>query len=362
LLAGLKRGVHLSIAVLALSVAILATLPGVTQAQGAAPMKDVQGPNHDADAASPAAEPSGSVLVHRATVENISANSTYLDEELINDNPDAVLYVTQIWNPGGGAGTYNEHPIGVWYDANRKGWAIFNQDREPMPEGAAFNVVVWRSLTEARFGFGDPGTEPAAGAAGSATEPASRSAEPQREVPRGESTPERATRPDPDRADEILVLSARLAKNAMSAVSSTAAAIAEFLSEDAYAHRWLLGIVLFALNLGLLLSVAQLVGHKWPRRLRVEESSGRGVDHEDGAAAGGNRSRHVGIYALVRRRRGRIRREQLPPKGLKLVTGAHNPNVRRLLGHPRSPTPQVPGSRHRKMAVAPKTRTANGGR
>lgn len=85
---------------------------------------------------------SNSVFVHRATPENISANSTYLNDPLANGNPDAVVSATQNWNPGGGSGTYNDHAIGVWYDADAGKWAIFNQDRQAMPEGAAFNVVV----------------------------------------------------------------------------------------------------------------------------------------------------------------------------------------------------------------------------
>ena len=82
------------------------------------------------------------VFVHRATAENVSENNTYLDSGVINDNPDAILYVTPNWNPGGEGSTYNDHATGVWFDAERQRWAIFNQDREPMPEGAAFNVAV----------------------------------------------------------------------------------------------------------------------------------------------------------------------------------------------------------------------------
>lgn len=91
---------------------------------------------------------SESVFVHRATPENISANSTYLDEPLANGNPDAVVSATQNWNPGGRSGTYNDHAIGVWYDADAGKWAIFNQDRQAMPEGTAFNVVVRESAKE----------------------------------------------------------------------------------------------------------------------------------------------------------------------------------------------------------------------
>src|ERR671920_451286 len=88
-------------------------------------------------------------FVHYATPENISANTTYLDNPHTNDDRDAILYVTQNWNPGGGAGTYNDHPIGVWYNDPHHRWEVFNQDRGAMPEGASFNVVVLEEPTEA---------------------------------------------------------------------------------------------------------------------------------------------------------------------------------------------------------------------
>lgn len=87
---------------------------------------------------------SGSAFIQRANPENVSDNSTYIDDPRANGRPDAVLSVTQSWNPGGsGGGTYNDHPVGVWYDAKAEKWAIFNQDRAAMPEGAAFNVTVF---------------------------------------------------------------------------------------------------------------------------------------------------------------------------------------------------------------------------
>ena len=95
-----------------------------------------------ADGANGAGGPVEAAFVHRATPENVSDNSTYIDDPRTNGNPGAVLSVTQNWNPGGGGGTYNDHPVGVWYDAGRQKWAIFNQDRAAMPEGAAFNVAV----------------------------------------------------------------------------------------------------------------------------------------------------------------------------------------------------------------------------
>jgi len=81
-------------------------------------------------------------LIHRAAPQNTAGNSTYVDDPLTNGNPDAVLTITQNWNPGGIGNTYNDHPVGIRYDADEKKWVIFNRDRDPMPNGAAFNVAV----------------------------------------------------------------------------------------------------------------------------------------------------------------------------------------------------------------------------
>jgi len=41
------------------------------------------------------------VFVHHVTPEDTSGNSTYLDDPPTEGNPNAVLVVTQNWNPGG---------------------------------------------------------------------------------------------------------------------------------------------------------------------------------------------------------------------------------------------------------------------
>jgi hypothetical protein len=81
-------------------------------------------------------------FVHRATAENTFEDGTYLNNPLTNNNPNAPS-VTQNWNPGGVGGTYNDHPVGVRYDADVLQWVIFNEDGEAMPEGAAFNVTIF---------------------------------------------------------------------------------------------------------------------------------------------------------------------------------------------------------------------------
>ena len=65
--------------------------------------------------------------LHVATDENTSGNITYLNHALLNDNPNAIFFVTHTFNPGGGySGVINEHHIGVFYSSGSGQWAIFN--------------------------------------------------------------------------------------------------------------------------------------------------------------------------------------------------------------------------------------------
>jgi hypothetical protein len=81
-------------------------------------------------------------FVHHASPMNTAGNYTYLDDQLTNGEPDAVLSVTQNWNPGGGGGVYNDHPVDTVYDTQVKRWAIYNRDNVSIPKGAAFNIAV----------------------------------------------------------------------------------------------------------------------------------------------------------------------------------------------------------------------------
>ena len=79
---------------------------------------------------------------HQAAAGNISGHWTAIDHPLANETPNAMVHVTQNWNPGGGVGIYNDHAMGVWYAVSKQKWAVFNQDIAPMPEGAAFNILI----------------------------------------------------------------------------------------------------------------------------------------------------------------------------------------------------------------------------
>ena len=86
--------------------------------------------------------PASESFVHRAADGNSRGDHTYLSDPLTNGEPDAVVSVTQNWNPEGGDGVYNDHPVGVFYDEDVQKWAIENRDGARMPDGAAFNVAV----------------------------------------------------------------------------------------------------------------------------------------------------------------------------------------------------------------------------
>jgi hypothetical protein len=86
--------------------------------------------------------PASESLVHHAGPANTVGNATYVDDPLTNGEPGTALLVTQNWNPGGGAGVYNDHPVSVLYDEGVHKWAVYNRDGARMPDGAAFNLAV----------------------------------------------------------------------------------------------------------------------------------------------------------------------------------------------------------------------------
>jgi hypothetical protein len=84
------------------------------------------------------------VFIHTTTGGNTRDNVTLLDHPSLNGNPQALVYVTHNWNPGGGLGEYNDQALGVYYeDVGFEQWGIFNQDTlAEMPLNAHFNVLI----------------------------------------------------------------------------------------------------------------------------------------------------------------------------------------------------------------------------
>lgn len=78
---------------------------------------------------------SDSVFIHTAKAANTTGHITWIDHPLLNDNLAANFSVTPLWK-----GVYNNHFIGVYYENGH--WSIFNQDLQPIPAGAKFNIHV----------------------------------------------------------------------------------------------------------------------------------------------------------------------------------------------------------------------------
>lgn len=86
---------------------------------------------------------SGAYLyAHTATGANTLGDFTLLDNPVSNNNPNALVFVTANWNPGGTYTGFDSHLVGVWYDSAASKWGIFNEDGTSMPVGASFNIYV----------------------------------------------------------------------------------------------------------------------------------------------------------------------------------------------------------------------------
>ena len=83
--------------------------------------------------------PKSGFFVQTATLDNTTCCGTGINNPDLNNNPDALVYVTQNWNPPEAPNQVNnDHPIGVDYYFGA--WFIINLDGGTMPIGASFNV------------------------------------------------------------------------------------------------------------------------------------------------------------------------------------------------------------------------------
>jgi hypothetical protein len=87
------------------------------------------------------------VFVQKATTTNTFGYYTVMNDPTLNTQPNALLLVTSNWNPSGGAGVTDAHPLGVRYHGTQ--WDIFHTDHTPIAKGASYNVVVITGVTQA---------------------------------------------------------------------------------------------------------------------------------------------------------------------------------------------------------------------
>ncbi len=84
-------------------------------------------------------------FVFLTTTNNIGGDSAVIDNPVSNGNPNAVVFVTHIYNSPGGPNNYFDIPVGVWYDGDH--WLIFTEDETTMPAGATFVVDIYAKPT-----------------------------------------------------------------------------------------------------------------------------------------------------------------------------------------------------------------------
>ena len=89
-------------------------------------------------------------FTHVASKQNISCNydCTILDVPELNNNPEAVIWVTPVLEKGE---NLNPHPIGVYYFGKK--WNIFNLDQKPIAADAKFNVEYVVSPDKTHFQY-----------------------------------------------------------------------------------------------------------------------------------------------------------------------------------------------------------------
>lgn len=106
---------------------------------------DAMEQNIDFNVIVPKANTDYETIVHTADGNNTSNHFTYLNHPDLNSNPDAIVFITQVWNPNGiQTGVYNNHNVGVEYNSNNK-WRIYNEDLANIPLGASFNVMIFKN-------------------------------------------------------------------------------------------------------------------------------------------------------------------------------------------------------------------------
>jgi len=79
-------------------------------------------------------------ILQTATTANIIDATTQIDNPALNNNPNAIIYVTQNWNGGGASGVFNTSKMSTYYNPATQRWTVFGEDHAVMVEGSKYNV------------------------------------------------------------------------------------------------------------------------------------------------------------------------------------------------------------------------------
>lgn len=81
-------------------------------------------------------------ITFTATDSNISLDAAIIDHPYLNDNPNAILVVSHVWNPGGEGGVYNTTATGVHYSNTFNKWLIYNLDSTDFIPNTSFFIYI----------------------------------------------------------------------------------------------------------------------------------------------------------------------------------------------------------------------------
>ena len=82
------------------------------------------------------------IYVHTATAENSSGDVTYIDHPDFNNNPNAGVVYSHVWNPNGNSGVYNNNFTTIFYQNTLNQWAIANENLSDIVIGSSYNVYI----------------------------------------------------------------------------------------------------------------------------------------------------------------------------------------------------------------------------
>ncbi|MEM7114486.1 MAG: Ig-like domain-containing protein [Chloroflexota bacterium] len=97
--------------------------------------------------------PTVNQFMHIITSGNSFGNSAFshIDHPLLNNNPEAIVHISQHQFLMAEASILNHSPIGVVYMAALQGWVVYNHDNALLPHGTAFNIYVSDPNSEVAF-------------------------------------------------------------------------------------------------------------------------------------------------------------------------------------------------------------------
>jgi hypothetical protein len=87
------------------------------------------------------------VFTHQVSAANIEAGTpsrTTISNPYCDGRPDAMLFITHVYNPPNTPGVSETNPTGVFYNASLGKWQIYHENAAAMQVNASYNVFIVR--------------------------------------------------------------------------------------------------------------------------------------------------------------------------------------------------------------------------